>query len=38
MAINKVIDLLGKEVLYSRHAESVDVSALNNGLYLLEII
>ncbi|MBT4217991.1 MAG: T9SS type A sorting domain-containing protein, partial [Flavobacteriales bacterium] len=34
----RIIDLLGKEVLYSRYAESIDVSSLNNGLYLLEII
>ena len=33
-----VIDLLGKEILHSRYAESIDVSSLNNGLYLLEII
>ncbi|MBT6815561.1 MAG: T9SS type A sorting domain-containing protein, partial [Flavobacteriales bacterium] len=34
----RIIDLLGKEVLHSRYAESIDVSSLNNGLYLLEII
>ena len=34
----RIIDLLGKEILYSRYAESIDVSSLNNGLYLLEII
>ena len=34
----RIIDLLGKEILYSRYAESVDVSNLNSGLYLLEII
>jgi len=34
----RIIDLLGKEVLYSTYLESIDVSKLNNGLYLLEII
>jgi hypothetical protein len=34
----RIIDLLGKEILHSRYAESIDVSSLNNGLYLLEII
>ena len=34
----RIIDLLGKEVLYSTYLESIDVSNLDNGLYLLEII
>ena len=34
----RIIDLLGKEVLYSTYVESIDVSKLNNGLYFMEII
>ena len=34
----RIVDLLGKEVLYSKYAEFINVSSLNNGLYLLEII
>ena len=34
----RVVDLLGKEVLYSTYTESVDVSGLNNGMYLMEVI
>ena len=33
----KVIDLLGKEVLYSSYTNSIDISNLKNGLYILEI-
>ena len=34
----RVIDLLGKEVLNSTYVESIDVSGINNGLYLFEFI
>tara|TARA_X000000368_G_C22999056_1_gene698101 strand:+ start:48 stop:1514 length:1467 start_codon:yes stop_codon:yes gene_type:complete len=34
----KIIDLLGKEVLQSENVKSVDISHLNCGVYLLEII
>jgi hypothetical protein len=34
----RVVDLLGKEVLYSTYTESVDVSGINNGMYLMEVI
>jgi hypothetical protein len=33
----KVFDLLGKEVLYSTYAKSINISALKNGLYILEL-
>ncbi|MBT5090418.1 MAG: T9SS type A sorting domain-containing protein [Flavobacteriales bacterium] len=33
----RVIDVLGKEVLYSAYAKSVNISTLKNGLYMLEI-
>jgi len=32
----RFIDLLGKEVLHSKYVESINVSNLNDGLYLLE--
>ena len=32
----RVIDILGKEVLYSAYAKSINISTLENGLYLLE--
>jgi len=34
----RVIDLLGKEVLHSTYIESIDITSLNDGMYLLEII
>ena len=34
----RVIDLLGKEVLYSSSTNFINVSELKNGLYILEII
>ena len=34
----RVIDLLGKEVAYSSYVESIDITGLNDGIYLLEII
>ena len=34
----RVIDVLGKEVLYSTYARSIECFHLDNGLYLLEII
>ena len=34
----RVIDLLGKEVLHSTYIESIDITGLNDGMYLLEII
>jgi hypothetical protein len=33
----RVIDVLGKEVLYSTYAKSINISTLKNGLYILEI-
>jgi hypothetical protein len=33
----RVIDVLGKEVLYSTYAKSINISILKNGLYILEI-
>ena len=33
----RVIDVLGKEVLYSTYAKSINISPLKNGLYILEI-
>ena len=33
----RVIDLLGKEVLYSTYAKTINISTLKNGLYILEI-
>jgi len=33
----RVIDLLGKEVLYSTYAKTINISSLKNGLYTLEI-
>jgi hypothetical protein len=34
----RVIDLLGKEVVHFTQAELIDVSSLNDGMYLLEIL
>jgi len=34
----RVIDVLGKEVLYSTYTKSINISTLKNGLYILEII
>ena len=33
----RVIDILGKEVQYSKYTNSINVSNLKNGLYILEI-
>jgi hypothetical protein len=33
----RVIDVLGKEVLYSTYAKTINISTLKNGLYILEI-
>jgi len=33
----RVIDVLGKEVLYSTYAKSINISNLKNGLYIIEI-
>ena len=33
----RVIDILGKEVLYSTYTNSINVATLKNGLYVLEI-
>ena len=33
----RVIDVLGKEVLYSTYVKSINISTLKNGLYILEI-
>ena len=33
----RVIDILGKEVLHSTYTNSINVSTLKNGLYILEI-
>ena len=33
----RVIDVLGKEIMYSTYAKSINISTLRNGLYILEI-